>query len=85
MGHDSRRVISLNVTAHSTAAWSIQQLRETIPSDHTYRFIIHDHDAIFSAELDASLARLGLKVIRSETSDQCLPAVVSRQDATLSA
>jgi putative transposase len=46
-----------------TAAWTLQQLREAIPFDHEYRFIIHDHDAIFSAELDASLTRLGLKVI----------------------
>jgi putative transposase len=59
----SRRLIHLNATAHPTAAWTLQQLREVIPSDHEYRFIIHDHDAIFSAELDASLTRLGLKVI----------------------
>ncbi len=63
MEHASRRLIHLNATAHPTAAWTLQQLREAIPSDHEYRFIIHDHDAIFSAELDASLTRLGLKVI----------------------
>jgi transposase InsO family protein len=63
MEHASRRVIQLNATLHPTAAWTLQQLRETIPSDHQYRFVIHDHDAIFSAELDASLIRLGLKVI----------------------
>lgn len=63
MEHASRRLIHLNATAHPTAAWTLQQLRETIPSDHEYRFILHDHEAIFSAELDASLTRLGLKVI----------------------
>jgi len=63
MEHASRRLIRLNATVHPTAAWTLQQLREAIPSDHEYRFIIHDHDAIFSAELDASLTRLGLKVI----------------------
>ncbi len=63
MEHASRRLIHLNATAHPSAAWTLQQLREAIPSDHEYRFIIHDHDAIFSAELDASLTRLGLKVI----------------------
>jgi len=31
--------------------------------DHKYRFLIHDRDSIFSTDLDASLARLGLKVI----------------------
>ena len=63
MEHASRRLIHLNATAHPTAAWTLQQLRETIPCDHEYRFIIHDHDSIFSAELDVSLTRLGLKVI----------------------
>jgi putative transposase len=63
MEHASRRLIHLNATAHPTAAWTLQQLRDAIPFDHEYRFIIHDHDAIFSAELDASLTRLGLKVI----------------------
>ena len=56
-------MLHLNATAHPTAGWALQQLRESIPSDHAYRFIIHDHDTIFSAELDASLTRLGLKVI----------------------
>ncbi len=63
MEHASRRLIGLNATAHPTAAWTLQQLREAIPSDHEYRFIIHDHDAIFSGELDASLNRLGLNVV----------------------
>ena len=63
MEHASRRLIHLEATAHPTAAWTLQQLRETVPSDHEYRSIIHDHDKIFSAELNASLTHLGLKVI----------------------
>src|SRR5208282_4146765 len=65
MEHASRRIIHLNVTAHPTAAWTLQQLREAIPSDHTYRFILHDRDAIFSTEFDASVARMGLEVIKT--------------------
>jgi putative transposase len=65
MEHGSRRIIHLNVTAHPTAAWTLQQLREAIPSDHTHRFILHDRDAIFSTELDASVARMGLEVIKT--------------------
>jgi putative transposase len=63
MEHASRRLIHLNATLHPSAAVTLQQLRESIPSDHEYRFIIHDHDKIFSAELNASLTHLGLKVI----------------------
>jgi putative transposase len=40
--HVSRRLIQVNVTAHPTAQWTLQQLREAIPSDHDYQFLIHD-------------------------------------------
>jgi transposase InsO family protein len=65
MEHASRRMIHVNVTAHPTAAWTLQQLREAIPSDHPYCFLIHDRDAIFSTGLDAAVARLGLAVIKT--------------------
>jgi len=60
MEHASRRIIHLNATAHPTAAWTLQQLRAAIPSEHTYRFILHDHDAIFSSGFDTSAAHLGV-------------------------
>jgi putative transposase len=65
MEHASRRIVHINVTAHPTAAWTLQQLREAIPSDHPYRFIIHDRDAIFSIGFDASVAGMGLEVIET--------------------
>ena len=65
MEHASRRIIHLNVTPHPSAAWTLQQLREAIPSDHTYNFILHDRDAIFSTRLDASVAHMGLEVIKT--------------------
>jgi hypothetical protein len=30
----SRRLLHVNVTAHPTAEWTLQQLREALPSDH---------------------------------------------------
>jgi len=35
----SRRILHCNVTAQPTADWTMQQLRDAIPSDHTYRFL----------------------------------------------
>lgn len=61
----SRRILHCNVTDHPTAAWALQQFREAIPSDHPYRFLIHDRDSIFSAEVDAELKAFGLKVLRT--------------------
>jgi len=61
----SRRIIHFNVTAHPSACWTMQQLREAIPSDHLYRFLIHDRDSIFSSALDSQIGALGLKVLRT--------------------
>ena len=38
--HASRRLVHVGVTAHPTAQWTMQQFREAIPADHTYRFLI---------------------------------------------
>ena len=61
----SRRILHCNVTPYPTAEWTMQQLREAIPSDHEYRVLIHDRHATFSAELDAAVASLGLKVVKT--------------------
>ena len=61
----TRKLLHTNITAHPTAGWTQQQLREAIPSDHTYRFLIHDRDRIFSADLDKSIRKLGLRVLKS--------------------
>jgi putative transposase len=46
MEHATRRMLHCNVTAHPTASWTLQQLREAIPADHTYRFLIHDRASL---------------------------------------
>jgi transposase InsO family protein len=63
--HQTRRIVHCNVTTYPTAAWTLQQLREAIPSDHRYRFLIHDGDGIFSRQLDASITHMGLHVLKT--------------------
>jgi putative transposase len=46
--HGRRRILHFNVTENPSAAWVIQQLRETFPDEPTHRFMIYDNDAIFS-------------------------------------
>jgi putative transposase len=65
MEHATRRILYLNVTAHPTALWTLQQLRDAIPSHHDYRFLIHDRDAIFSQAIDQRIGHLGLRVLKT--------------------
>jgi len=61
----TRRILHYNVTSHPTARWTAQQFREAIPSDHSYRFLIHDRDSIFSEQVDEAVQGLGLKTMRT--------------------
>src|SRR6266576_414811 len=61
----TRRIVHSNVTADATAAWTLQQLREAIPSDHSYRLLVHDRDSIFSAEVDQQVKAFGLRVLHT--------------------
>jgi transposase InsO family protein len=65
MEHATRRILHVNVTAHPTAGWTLQQLREAIPSDHDYRFLMHDRDAICSKQLDQRIRNPGLRVLKT--------------------
>ena len=83
MEHASRRMIHVNATAHPSAAWTLQQLREAIPSDHSYRFILHDHDAIFSLGFNESVAGLGLEVVTTPVHSPQANALCERLIGTL--
>jgi len=47
LAHDRRRVVHFNVTAHPTAEWTAQQLREAFPFDQVPRYLLRDRDQIF--------------------------------------
>jgi putative transposase len=81
--HASRRLLHVNVTAHPTAERTLQQLHEAIPSDHGYRFLIHDRDSIFSHALDQSIRHLGLKVLRTPVRTPVANAICERFIGTL--
>ena len=83
MEHATRRILHVNVTAHPTASWTLQQLREAIPADHRYRFLLHDRDSIFSAQLDHSIQHLGLRVLKTPPQTPQANALCERLLGTL--
>jgi putative transposase len=83
MEHATRRLLHVSITAHPTAHWTLQQLREAIPADHAYRFLIHDRDRIFSAPLDHSIRHLGLRVLKTPPQSPQANALRERLIGTL--
>jgi transposase InsO family protein len=61
----SRRLVHFNVTEHPTAEWTLQQLREALPGDQDYKFLLHDRHKTFSANLDGEVESWGIYVLKS--------------------
>ena len=76
--HGSRRMIHCNVTAHPTAAWTLQQLREVIGPDAGYEYLLRDRDSIFAQHLDESIAKLGVAVLKSPPQNPKANAICER-------
>jgi transposase InsO family protein len=77
--HHSRRLIHFNVTAQ----WTRQQLREAVGYAERYEYLLHDRDAIFSAELDASIRRFGLRVLKSPPRSPKVNSICERVIGTI--
>ncbi len=60
-----RRILHINVTEHPGANWVLQQFRDALPWEHSFQFLVHDRDGIFSTKLDSDLESLGLEVLRT--------------------
>jgi len=61
----TRRIAHANVTAHPTAGWALQQLREVIAGEKPYRFLVHDRDSIYSSEFDSALKAMGVSILKT--------------------
>jgi transposase InsO family protein len=61
----SRKLVHVNVTAHPTSSWTLQQLREAISSEHAYRWLIHDRSGIFSEDPDRAIENLEVEVLKT--------------------
>lgn len=60
----SRRVVRLQATEHPNREWLTNQLRDAIPSDHPYRYIIHDNDQLFGC-IEKTFESFGVESLRT--------------------
>ncbi|MFQ5671364.1 MAG: hypothetical protein ACE5HD_12760, partial [Acidobacteriota bacterium] len=61
LSHERRRILHFNVTAHPTAAWTGQQLREAFPWDTAPGYLIRDRDGIYGHDFRRCVRALGIK------------------------
>ena len=65
LAHDRRRIVHFNVTAHPTAEWTGQQLREAFPFEQVPRYLLRDRDGIFGADFTKEVRDLGIQEVLS--------------------
>ena len=78
LAHDRRRVLHFNVTAHPTAEWTGQQLREAFPFDQLPRYLLRDRDAIFGKDFRDQVRDMGIHEVLSTPRSPWQRAYVER-------
>ena len=71
------------MTAHRSAAWTLQQLRAVIGEEGGHRYLIHDRDKIFAKHLDDSIRALGIEVLRSPVASPKANSICERMIGTI--
>jgi transposase InsO family protein len=65
LAHDRRRIVHFNVTAHPTAEWTAQQLREAFPFEQVPKYLLRDRDGIFGADFTKQVEDLSIEEVLS--------------------
>jgi hypothetical protein len=57
--------VHFNVTAHPTAEWTTQQLREAFPLEQIPRYLLRDRERIFGSEFRKDVKAIGITEVLS--------------------
>jgi putative transposase len=61
----TRRIVHWNVTEHPTADWTIQQFRTVLTPETSHRFVLHDRDGIYAADVNRAIASTRRQVLKT--------------------
>lgn len=78
LAHQQRRVVHFNATAHPTAEWTAQQLREAFPFDQIPRYLLRDRDKIFGEDFRRQVADMKIQKLLSAPRSPWQRAYVER-------
>lgn len=65
LAHDRRRMLHFGVTAHPTAEWTAQQLRNAFPWDAAPRYLLRDRDGILGDDFVKQVRDMGIEEVLS--------------------
>lgn len=78
LAHDRRRILQFGITAHPTAEWTVQQLRNAFPWETAPRYLLRDRDRIFGTEFVKQVRAMGIKQVLSAPRSPWQRAYVER-------
>ena len=78
LAHERRRILQFGVTAHPTAEWTVQQLRNAFPWESAPRYLLRDRDRIFSEDFVKQVKAMGIKQVLSAPQSPWQRAYVER-------
>jgi len=77
LAHDRRQIVHVAVTAHPTAAWTAQQLRNAFPENEGPHYLLHDRDSVF-AHVATTLEGMNIHQVRTAPRSPWQNAYVER-------
>ena len=83
LAHERRRIVHFAVTAHPTAEWTAQQLREAFPWESAPHYLLRDRDRIFGKEFADQVKAMGIKQVLSAPRSPWQRAYVERLIGTI--
>jgi len=83
LAHERRRILHFHVTAHPTAEWTAQQLRNAFPWDSAPRYLLRDRDRIFGDDFTRQVQDMGIEQVLSAPRSPWQRAYVERVIGTI--